>query len=360
MSNKKIFIAGGGTGGHFFPALAMAETFYRRGYEIHYFGTKNGIEAKVDFPFGKKYLYDIKGILGKSKAEKIKNALKLMLTVYKVAKVIRQEQPQFALIFGGYTSLPLGLASKMTGTSLYIHEQNSVPSSTNLLLKNVARKIFITFEYSYRFFPRNKTILTGLPLRSIVKQDKYLSKEIARRELDIPNDKTVILMFGGSQGAKKITEVGFELAKTRKDLYFILITGDNYKGEVYKGDNIKILNFTTRIGLLYKASDIVISRAGAGTVSEILYYGKPSIFVPYPYAIKNHQYYNVKWLADLGLAQIILDKDFNITTANNGINRYLSTNLDELSEKIQKLSIENSEMLIYESIISDWLESLGV
>ncbi len=353
MLDKKVFIAGGGTGGHYFPAIAMAETFYRMNYKIYFFGTKHGIEAKLDFPFGEKYLYDIKGIVGKSKSEKIKNTFKLLKTAYHISKIIRKEQPEFALVFGGYASAPLGIAAKLTGTRLYIHEQNSIPSSTNLLLSRLARKIFITFEYSYKYFPEKKTNLTGLPLRSLVKQDKYTLKEKARKFLDIPQDKTVILMFGGSQGAKKITEVGLEIFERRKDLFFIIITGKNFRG-VINGNNIKSFEFVERIGLLYKASDIVICRAGAGTVSEILYYGKPAVFVPYPYAFKNHQYYNVKWLEDRGLAQIILDKDLDANTINDAINKYLSMNLEDLSKKIESVSIQDSEMLIYENIDNDW------
>ena len=359
MLDRKVFIAGGGTGGHYFPAIAMAETFYRRGYKIYFFGTKYGIEAKLDFPFGKRYLYDIKGIVGKSKSEKLINTVKLLKTVYQISRIIGKEQPQFALVFGGYASAPLGIAAKLTGTSLYIHEQNSIPSSTNLLLSKLARKIFITFEYSFKYFPKEKTNLTGLPLRSLVKQDKFISKNMARKLLDIPQDKTVVLMFGGSQGAKKITEVGLEISKRRKEIFFVIITGKNSK-RISNTENIKSFEFVERIGLLYKASDIVVCRSGAGTVAEILYYGKPAIFVPYPYALKNHQYYNVKWLEDKKLAQIILDEDLNINTLNNAIDKYLSMNLEDLSKKIEYVSIQNSEMLIYENITTDWLESLGV
>ena len=359
MLDKKVFIAGGGTGGHYFPAVAMAETFYRRGYKIFYFGTKNGIEANLDFPFGKKYLYDIGGIVGKSKSEKVKNGLKLLKTAYEISKIIKEEQPKFALVFGGYASAPLGIASKLSGLRLYIHEQNSIPSSTNLFLSKLARKIFITFDYSYRFFPKKKTVLTGLPLRSLVKQDKFTSKSMARKLLEIPEDKKVVLMFGGSQGAKKLTEVGMEIYKRRKDLFFVIITGKNFYKTV-NGENIKTYEFVERIGLLYRASDIVVCRSGAGTVSEVLYYGKPAIFVPYPYAFKNHQYFNVKWLEDKNLAKIILDKDLNVDSLNNALNDYLSINLEKLSKKIEEISIENSEILIYESINTDWLESLGV
>lgn len=359
MSDKKVFIAGGGTGGHYFPAMAMAELFYRRNYQIYFFGTKNGIEATLDFPFGKKFLYDIRGIIGKSKSEKIRNGIKLLKTAYEISKIIRNEKPRFALVFGGYASAPLGIASKMAGIKLYIHEQNSIPSSTNLFLSKLARKIFITFEYTYKFFPKKKTVLTGLPLRSLIKQDKFTPKSMARKMLNIPEDKKVVLMFGGSQGAKKITEVGLELHKRRKDLYFVIITGKNFK-KCINEENIKTYDFMERIGLLYKASDIVVCRSGAGTVSEVLYYGKPAIFVPYPYAFKNHQYFNVKWLEEKKLSKIILDKDLTVDTINNALDDYLSLNLEKLSKKIEDVSIENSEMLIYENIETDWLESLGV
>jgi UDP-N-acetylglucosamine--N-acetylmuramyl-(pentapeptide) pyrophosphoryl-undecaprenol N-acetylglucosamine transferase len=359
---KKVFMAGGGTGGHFFPAYALAEYFYNHGFDITFFGSKHGIEARLDFPFGDKILYDIGGVIGKGFKTKIKNLEKIFLTALKIKKYIERDKPDFIITFGGYASAPLGLASKLSKyrVPLYIHEQNSIPSKTNKVLSFFARKIFVSFEYTLDFFPKKKTILAGMPLRSVVKKDKYISKELARKLLGVPIEATIVLIMGGSQGAKKLNEVGLELARKRKDLFFILITGKNFY-EIVPELNVKKFLFYERVGLLYRSADFIISRAGASTVHEVMYYGIPPIFVPYPYAVENHQYYNVKWLADLGLAQVILDKEFNVKTASEALDNYLNhPNINELSKKLESYFINESESRIYDEILADWYKSLEV
>jgi len=359
---KKVFMAGGGTGGHFFPAYALAEYFYNHGFDIKFFGSKHGIEAKLDFPFGEKVLYDIGGVRGKDFKTKFLNLKKIISTAFKIKKHIDREKPDFIITFGGYASAPLGLAAKLSKyrTPLYIHEQNSIPSKTNKLLANFSRKIFVSFEYSLKYFPKKKTILSGMPLRSVVKRDKYISPSLARKMIDVPEDATIVLILGGSQGAMKLNYVGLELAKARPDLFFIMVTGKNFY-EIIPEMNVKRFFFYERIGLLYRASDFIISRAGASTVHEIMYYGIPPIFVPYPYAVDNHQYYNVKWLEEKGLAQIILDKDFNKDTALEALDKYLNhPNISEISKGLESNFINDSESRIYEEIRSDWYKTLEV
>lgn len=358
MKNR-VFIAGGGTGGHYFPALAVAEVFYKRGHEITFFGSKNGIEANTEFPFGNSYLYNIKGIRGKTFKEKFRNLTKLFKASLDIYKKIKAEDPSQIIVFGGYASAPLGLAAILARKPIYIHEQNSIPSSTNKILSYFARKIFISFEYTFKFFPKRKTILTGLPIRALVKKDKYLSKETAKKKLEIPEDKTVVLILGGSQGAKKLNEVGLKLVKKRKDLFFILITGKGFF-EVIDAENVIRFKFCERMGLVYRASDIAISRAGAGAVSELIYYGIPTIFVPYPFAFKNHQYYNAKWLEDKGLAKIIKNEELTVNTASEAIDEFLKKDIEKLSKEIETLHISNSEDKIYEEIQKDWFNYLGL
>ncbi len=346
---KKVFIAGGGTGGHFYPALSLSEALHKKGFSIFYIGTKNGIEGKKDFPHGEKILFDTKGVRGKSLKGKVISTAKLLYTTLKVKKILKKEKPDFAICFGGYASLPLGLASFLEGIPLYIHEQNSVPSYTNKVLSYIAKKIFITFEYSKKYFPKEKTFLTGFPVRNILKKRLSTSKEEARRLLGIPQEKKVVLIFGGSQGAKKLTEVGESLAEKEKQLFFIIITGKNSRLNK-KLPNIKNFEYFEDMGLLYKASDIVISRSGAGTVSELILFGKPAVFVPYPYAASNHQYFNVKWLENEGLAHIVEEKNLDEKILREKIKDFFSKDLSQMEDRIKSFAIKNAEEIILKEI----------
>jgi len=340
--NKKVFISGGGTGGHFYPALSTTIYLKEKGYEIYYFGTIHGIENKKNFT-GKKFLYDIKGVRGKK--GKIISTFKLLKTAFKIRKIIKKEKPEFCICFGGYTSIPLGIASKLTGTPLFIHEQNSIPSYSNLILSKIAKKVFITFDYSKNYFPEEKTVKTGLPLRKELKEKINIHKSEARKSLNIKADK-VILVFGGSQGAKRLNELSVKIAAKYPDLTVINVYGKN---KIEKNlNNLIQFEYFEDMGLLYKASDIVISRAGSGTVNELLAFGKYAIYIPYPFAASDHQYFNVKWLEELGVSKVLkenqIDRFFNIFES------VLKLDIENLKDKIQNLSILYAEEKMFKEI----------
>ncbi|EDP74260.1 undecaprenyldiphospho-muramoylpentapeptide beta-N-acetylglucosaminyltransferase [Hydrogenivirga sp. 128-5-R1-1] len=342
---KKVFIAGGGTGGHFYPALSVAKFLDKNGYEICYFGTKNGIESEKDF-LGKKYLFDIKGVRGKGILNKPSSIYKLLKTAFKIKKIIKKEKPLFSICFGGYTSVPLGIASWLSGIDLYIHEQNSIPSYSNILLSKFAKKIFITFEYTKKYFPEEKTHLTGLPIRKSLLKRLSLTKEEARKILNINAKEKVVLIFGGSQGAKKLNEICLKLAEKHKDVIFINIQGKSKLGNISK--NIIAFDYFEDMGLLYKVSDLVICRAGASTVNEILTFGKYAIFIPYPYAASNHQYYNVKWLEEKNLCKVITEE--NISQIYKEFENLLNIDFSKFEDKIRELSITDAEKRIYKEL----------
>jgi len=344
---KKVFIAGGGTGGHFYPASALPNFLKEKNYHIYYFGTKSGIEAKKDFPANQIFLFDMKAVRVRGFFRKIKGALSLLSASFKIYKIIKKEKPDFIICFGGYTSFPLGLAGFLSKTKIYIHEQNSVPSYTNKILSFFAKKIFITFPITRKYFPEEKTYLTGLPLRSSLKERLNITKEEARKQLNLPTDKKVILIFGGSQGAKKLNQTVNKLAELFKDYFFIHIQGKHKVELKEKPQNIISYEYFDDMGLLYKASDLVISRAGSATVNEILAFGKKAIFIPFPYATSDHQYYNVKWLEDKGVCKILLEK--NIEKLPEILNDFLDKDINE--KEIQKLAILNAEEKIYSFIV---------
>ncbi|MGC8869141.1 MAG: UDP-N-acetylglucosamine--N-acetylmuramyl-(pentapeptide) pyrophosphoryl-undecaprenol N-acetylglucosamine transferase, partial [Sulfurihydrogenibium sp.] len=295
---KTVFISGGGTGGHYYPALAVAEALKEKGYKVVYIGTTVGIEAKKGFPAADNtYLFEMKAVRGKSFLGKIEGILSLIKTTFKVIKLIKKENPSFSICFGGYTSFPLGVASFLTRKDLYIHEQNSIPSYTNRVLSIFAKKVFITFDYSKKFFNTKKTYHVGLPLRkSIIERAKTYTYK--------PKERKTVLIFGGSQGSKKLSEIAIEIAKSMPDKDFILIKG-KWDLNVPNLPNLTVYDYYDKMEELYEVADVVVSRSGSGTVNEVLAFGKYAIFIPYPYAASNHQYYNVKWLYDLGLCDIL-------------------------------------------------------
>ncbi len=342
---KTAFIAGGGTGGHFYPASAMVDFLKDKGYYVIYLGTTRGIEAKKPINADEKILLNIEGVRGKGVKGKLRASSKLLKEIFSVKKLIKEKNPEFSLCFGGYTSIPLGFASFLTKTTLFIHEQNSVPSYSNLVLSKFSKKQFITFDFSKKYFKR--PVLAGLPLRKSLKNRLNLTKEAARNLLNLPKDKKTVLIFGGSQGAKSLGEAALKLAELFKDYTFILITGKHFKATTK--DNLIVFEYFDDMGLLYKAADLVISRAGASSVNEILAFGKNAIFVPFPYAASNHQYYNVKWLEDKGLATVLLESQ--LEKLPQILNEKLKNPIPK--EKIAAFAILNAEEKMYKEILDE-------
>lgn len=340
----KVFISGGGTGGHFYPAMAVAKKLKDRGFEVVYIGTTNGIESGKDFPYGKKILFDMQGVRGKGLFQKMMATLKLFKTVLKVYSLIKRERPAFSVCFGGYTSFPLGVASFLSRTTLFIHEQNSIPSYTNLVLSKFAKKVFLTFEHSSKYFPKNKSIITGMPLREEMVED-------AKKSQQRPYIKN-ILVVGGSQGAKRLNQVVVEVAKHFPKISFTVIKGKSQLEGVFP-ENIKVVEYADDIHKLYLDSDVIISRAGSGVVNELLAFGKYAIYIPYPYAASNHQYHNVKFLEDMGLSRIILEKDLTAVNLIEAINHCLKLNLVEISNKLKQLAKTDASEKIVKTILED-------
>ncbi|WP_457643134.1 UDP-N-acetylglucosamine--N-acetylmuramyl-(pentapeptide) pyrophosphoryl-undecaprenol N-acetylglucosamine transferase [Persephonella sp.] len=348
----KVFIAGGGTGGHFYPAYSVAQYMKNIGFQIYYFGTEKGIEAKKEFPADKKYLFDITGVRGKGFLSSVKSIVKLIKATKEILLHIKNEKPDFALCFGGYTSVPVGLACALTGTPLFIHEQNSIPSYTNRLLSHFAKKVFITFEYTGKFFPQNKTVLTGIPVRDAVKKDLNTSQKEARSILGIPDRKTV-LVVGGSQGAKKLSQTAVETARMMPHLQFILIGGKHFPQPENLPENVFYFEYMDRIGLAYSACDIAVSRAGASSTYELMTAGRYTIFVPFPYAASNHQYYNALWLKERRLAELVEEKELSPEVLAEKIEEAFSKDLTGIEKFLKNISIKNAEEIITKEILDE-------
>jgi UDP-N-acetylglucosamine--N-acetylmuramyl-(pentapeptide) pyrophosphoryl-undecaprenol N-acetylglucosamine transferase len=313
-------IAGGGTGGHLFPGMAIAEAFVERekGNEVLFIGTERGIEAKV-LPGGKFPLRTIKArpLKGKSFLEKVKAIWSLPMAISEASSILKEFQPQLVLGVGGYASGPTLMAAYLLGMTRVIQEQNVIPGMTNRILKWFSQRIFLSFEEAKKYFPEGKTMVIGNPIR----KEFFACLKTGREEMEKRDDaRFVLLIFGGSAGAHRINEAMVEalnhLHGIMASLKIIHQTGKedfdfvskSYQG---KGFDTIVRPFFEDIAHYYQISDLVICRSGAGTVAELAVCGKSALFIPYPYAAHDHQLINAKKLVDLGAAKMILDEDLN-------------------------------------------------
>ncbi len=311
----RCVIAGGGTGGHLFPGIAIAEAFVEREKEndVLFIGTERGIEAKV-LPGGKFPLRTIKAkpIQGKSLLEKVKAILSLPMAISEASSILKEFRPQLVLGVGGYASGPALLAAFFMGIKRAIQEQNVMPGMTNRFLKWFSQRIFVSFEEAKEFFPEKKTVVTGNPIR----KEFFASLNKGKGEMK-RNDRFTLFVFGGSAGAHRINQVMIEalgqLEKAKSSLRMIHQTGRedlDIVSRAYreKGFDALVKPFFGDMATCYQISDLVICRSGASTVAELAVCGKAALLIPYPYAAHNHQFINAKKLVDLGAAKMILDR----------------------------------------------------
>lgn len=343
-------ITGGGTGGHFSPAVAMAERFKKEGWKTAFVGSKIGIEAKLLSKYDFQYmLLNTSGFVGKSVKDKVGSLLKLMLSIVISAIFLRKLKTDCVVATGGFVCLPVSIAAGLIGIPVFVLEQNSVPGLANRIIGKFARWIFLNFPSSAKFFKKRWSIC-GNPVRNSIKQSV---KGIKHK-----NKYTSVVVLGGSRGAKSINNAIIDMVEyVKKDNFLNIVcqTGSDGFDAVkiaYQGiKNIKIYRFIYDIEKIYGFSDLAVSRAGATTISELIYLRIPSIFVPYPYAAKNHQFTNANEIVKAGGAIIIEDDKLTGRLLYNTIKDF-STKLEQASEDLKKLSHEDTDIIIYKKISS--------
>jgi len=309
-----ITITGGGTGGHFFPALAVAQEFQRfdSTHAIQFIGSARGIEAQV-LPKAGYALQTvaIKGFAGKGVVKKIESLVSIIPAVLHARRLLRVFGSDIVIGFGGYISFPAVIAGRLLGLPVAVHEQNSVPGLSNRLLAVCARRIFVTYEESRRFFPAHKTVRSGLPLRPFP----------VDRHGERSGDGTLTMcVLGGSQGAREINTAVIGalpvLARCGTSLRFIHQTGPQDAGRVqdaYRraGLQATVAPFFDDMLARFLETDLVISRAGAGTLAELAACGRASILIPYPFAAGDHQRKNALMFQQQGAALLLEARDLS-------------------------------------------------
>jgi len=324
----KVIIAGGGTGGHLFPGLAIAEEFKRRdeNNEVVFVGTEHGIEARIIPREG----YPIKfvrseGIVGKSLFKMIKATAELVLSALDAHRILKALTPDIVIGVGGYSSGAILLIAGLRSIPTMVHEQNSVPGLTNKLLGKIVKRVCVTYHESITSFPMGKTFLTGNPIRGkILKGDRGA----ACRLFSLSDGMFTVFIFGGSSGARSINRAMVDalnhLTDLRDKIQFLHQTGDrdfeNIR-EAYKKAGVKgtVAPFIYQMAEAYAVADVVVSRAGATTLAEITALGKPAILVPYPHAAGRHQEFNAVKLREMGAAFMVLDDEMRGETLANNI-----------------------------------------
>ncbi len=314
----KILIAGGGTGGHVFPGIAVAEELrrLRRDCDVVFVGTRGGIEAQAVPEAGFRIRYLLSSGFHRRAWWRwpwaaVVNALGLLQSVW----VVLAENPRAVLGTGGYVSAPLALAAKLLGRPLILQEQNSIPGLANRLLARIADEVHLSFLEARGWFARKDHLkVTGNPVRAHILTG---DRESALREFQLKPGRPTVFVFGGSLGARRINEAAVDTLrrlKGRVEVQFILQTGradyDRVRATVQSEDlPASVLPFVKNIHMAYAVADLVVCRSGAMTLAEIAVCGLPSVLVPYPFAAHNHQEVNASNLVDRGAAVCIMDDD---------------------------------------------------
>ena len=358
MKNPRFIISGGGTGGHIYPAVAIANELKSRFPEAEFLfvGAKDKMEMqKVPHAgYAIKGLW-ISGIQRKITFDNVMFPLKLASSMWNSFKIIKSFKPDVVIGTGGFASGAVLKAASMLNIPTVIQEQNSYPGITNKLLAKRANKICVAYENLERFFPKDKMILTGNPVRQDLIEAADKSEAIAYFNLDA--NKKTLLVLGGSLGARRINqliekELDFLLSQ---NIQIIWQCGKLYLNDYSKyneKDNVQVVAFIDRMDLVYAAADVVISRSGASSVSELCIVGKPTIFIPSPNVAEDHQTKNAKAISDKNGA--ILIKESELETQFETIFSDLISNeskKSELSQNIKKLAKPNATKDIVEEII---------
>lgn len=312
----KIILAGGGTGGHLFPGIALAETLKRlSGVEVLFLSTKRAFDRiqmeKLKLPFVP--------LFSPSSRDFLKNPFSSLIrpskTFLKVIKIFLKFSPDLVVGLGGYGSLIPLLVANLLKIPYVLFEQNYIPGLVNRTFQRKARKIYTPWQTPSSYFNPTKVIPSAIPLRNSVKP---INKEDAKKMLRLLPELFTLLIMGGSQGSSFINELMLSelnlLEKFKDRVQIIHLTGpswESYVKQKYKPSNIRyfITGFFEEMGVIYSASDFVLSRAGGVVISELLSFELPSLLIPYPYATDNHQFFNAKFLYEKGVSILIKEKD---------------------------------------------------
>lgn len=339
----RVLIAGGGTGGHVFPALAVGGEFAKRNDQILFVGTEKGLESELVPKRG----WEIEFLSaprwkGQSKLQRMCAVFQIPVSVLKAWRLISKRRPDLVVGVGGYASAPVLLAASLRGKPTLIMEQNSVPGLANRILGRFVKRVCVTYPESAEYFNERKVMLTGNPVR----------EEIKKVGMELPSyeGKFVVMCFGGSQGAKSINEAMLaslrflrEKAANIKIIHQIGSSMDvDVVKDIYKkeGFEAEVYRFIDDIAGCYSRAHLAVCRAGATSVAELMVVAKPAVLVPYPFAANNHQEHNARYVAENGGAVLVLNGNLTGEKMAELISSFINEpkKLKEMNEAMKKLA----------------------
>jgi len=352
----RVVISAGGTGGHIYPALAIVNKIKEKepNSEFLYIGTHDRMEKdivpKYNIPFETIEIY------GFNRKQLLKNfqTIKCLIKANKKCKkLIKDFNPDIVIGVGGYVTVPVIKTAHNLGYKTFIHEQNSIPGKANTYLSSKVDKIGISFKSSESYFPKNKVILTGNP----VSEEAINTKEGSLSEFGFSDNKPLVLIVMGSLGASRVNNVLVNTMSlfNEKKYNVIFVTGNKDYENISKNKfpkNVKVVPYIEKMARIMKKADIIVSRAGASTLSEIISLEIPSILIPSPYVPNNHQYKNAMDLVNKEAAVLIEEKDLKgdilVRTIDELINN--TTKLNKMKSNLVDLQVNDSASIIYDNI----------
>ncbi|WZL74739.1 undecaprenyldiphospho-muramoylpentapeptide beta-N-acetylglucosaminyltransferase [Clostridiaceae bacterium 35-E11] len=363
----KVLITGGGTGGHIYPAIAIANKIKHeiKNADILFVGTKKGLESQLVPKAGYKLeTITVSGFKRSLSLDTVKSVRDLFLGLKDAINVIKRFRPDLVIGTGGYVCGPIVFIASLLNIKTVIHEQNVIPGVTNKILGKLVHKILVSFDESKSYFNNSsKVIVVGNPIR----KDFLNSNKVQyRQDLGIDEKQLMVLSFGGSRGAEKINDTMVEVLrkfKGRHDISIVHVTGSKHYEAVLKAleekkittdKNIVIKEYIYDMAKYMGACDIVISRSGAITLAEITAMGLPSILIPSPYVTNNHQELNAKVLEKNGAAVLLPERELSDTNIVNLLNSFLQdkNKLKKMAIQSKKLSKPNATDVIYTNILN--------
>jgi UDP-N-acetylglucosamine--N-acetylmuramyl-(pentapeptide) pyrophosphoryl-undecaprenol N-acetylglucosamine transferase len=307
----KIVIAGGGTGGHLYPGIAVAQEFQSSlGAAVTFLTSPKAVTAQILERYGFPWeAIASRALKGQGWWSRVRTLCGLPGSVREARARLQALAPQLVLGMGGYASGPVGVAAYLLGIPLAIHEQNAIPGVANRWLAKLASRVFLSFPDTSGYFPRDRAVWTGNPIRP----------EFFQSRQERPATPFTVLLMGGSQGAHSLNMAALAalplLADIKEQLAFLHITGEQDQEEVDPGYEkagfaAQVAAFTSEVPAWMGQAHLVVCRAGASTLAELTALGRGAVLVPFPFAANNHQEFNARFLADAGAAELILNKNF--------------------------------------------------
>lgn len=352
----RVIISAGGTGGHIYPALAIINKIKKKepNSEFLYIGTHNRMEKDIvpkrGIPFKSIEMY------GFNKKNLLKNfkTFKCLLKAFKDAKkIIKEFNPDIVIGVGGYVTVPVIYSAKKLGYKTFLHEQNSLPGKSNRFLIKYSDMIGVSFPSSMESLPKDKTVLTGNPCS----EDAVNKKAIDKKDIGLSENKKLVLIVMGSLGAGRVSKYLMDELQMFKDVNYeiLFITGKGSYDEVKRKKypkNVKIIPFYEGLPSIMKKSDLMVTRAGASTLSEIIALRLPSIIIPSPFVANNHQFINAKDLVKSGGAEMIEEKDLDSGVLFKCVNNLIEDDkkINNMKKSLSKIGVNNSADIIYNTI----------